>query len=101
MLDQLTADSFLPQEGSEFTADLGDGGVLTLRLMEVVRFPLQPNAPRTEPFSLLFVGPATPMLLQRINALDHPVIGPLEIFLVALGPVGRDDARMRYEAAFN
>ena len=101
MLDQLTAAAFLPQEGSEFTVDIGDGGPLVLRLMEVVRFPLQPNAPRTEPFSLLFVGPADPVLPQRIHALDHPVMGPLEIFLVALGPVGRDDARMRYEAAFN
>jgi uncharacterized protein DUF6916 len=101
MLDRLTADSFAPYEGTDFTVDSGEAGPLTLRLAEVTRFPVQPDAPRTEPFSLTFVGPLAPILPQRIYALEHPEVGLLEIFLVPLGPISREDPRMRYEAAFN
>ena len=47
------------------------------------------------------LSPACIVPARRIEIFVDPVMGPLEIFLVALGPVGRDDARMRYEAAFN
>jgi hypothetical protein len=100
MLDRLTADSFAPHEGTDFQVD-GDDGGLTLRLAEITRYSVQSHAPRTEPFSLLFVGPPAPVLPQRIHALDHPELGRLELFLVPLGPEPGTDGGMRYEAAFN
>jgi hypothetical protein len=46
---------------------------------------------------LLFRGPRTPVLPQRIYRLEHAVMGPLEIFLVPIGP---DAEGMRYQAVF-
>ncbi len=50
-----------------------------------------------QPFSLLFSGPATPMLPQCTYSLAHAQMPALDIFLV---PVGADAAGMRYQAIF-
>ena len=55
------------------------------------------DGPRRVPFSLLFHGPPTPILPQRIYPVDHGAIGAFELFLVPLGP---DRVGMRYEAVF-
>lgn len=102
MLDRLTTADFAPTIGDTYilvTED--DGPPLELELIEAVSHP--PDAPPTDaaglrtPFSLLFRGPREPVLPQRIQRLEHPAFGPLEIFLV---PVGRDDTGTRYEAVF-
>jgi hypothetical protein len=72
---------------------------LVLRLLEVDRLPSRPGAPRPEPFRVLFGGPPTPVLPQRIHSLHHHDVGAIELFLVALGP--GPDGRMRYESIFN
>ena len=56
-----------------------------------------PDGTERRAFSLLFRGPADPLLPQRTYRLEHPELGGLDIFLVPLGP---DSEGMRYEAVF-
>lgn len=55
-------------------------------------------------FSILFKGPATPLLPQQIYKLKHEVMGDLPLFLVPIGrDKGRDqdpEAAVLYEAVF-
>jgi hypothetical protein len=51
-----------------------------------------------ENFTLEFLGPAEPVLPQRIYCFDSAPIGRFELFIV---PVGRDANGTRYQAAFN
>jgi len=51
-----------------------------------------------EPFSLVFRGPMSPHLSQRIYTLENEHLEKVEIFLVPIGP---DKAGMKYEAVFN
>jgi hypothetical protein len=53
---------------------------------------------REEPFSLLLSGPHEPLLPQATYRVRHPVLGPVEMFLV---PVARDASSVDYEAIFN
>jgi len=70
-------------------------GNLPLKLIEVMDLN---HSPRLEQFSLIFSGPMTPVLPQRIHALRHEKLGELNLFLV---PVGPDEQGMRYEVIFN
>jgi uncharacterized protein DUF6916 len=56
-----------------------------------------PDGTERRQFSLLFRGPADPILPQRTHRLEHADLGALDIFLVPLGP---DSEGMRYEAVF-
>jgi len=98
MLESLTAATFEPHRGTDFAVQV-DGEEARLRLVEVRAYPHQPRAPRTDPFSLQFVGPAQPALDQRIHRLEHPDLGVLELFLVPTGLV--PGGERRYEAVFN
>jgi hypothetical protein len=49
-------------------------------------------------FSLIFTGPVSSCLPQRLYELSHLRMGNVELFLV---PVGPDRAGMGYEAAFS
>lgn len=51
-----------------------------------------------EAFSLVFSGPEDAPVHQAICRLDHPVLGPMELFVV---PIGRDADGVRYEAVLN
>lgn len=48
-------------------------------------------------FSLLFLGPARPILPQATYRLEHAEMGAMDIFLV---PVGPQAGGMGYEAVF-
>lgn len=102
MTETLSISDFTPLVGAVFTIRFPDGTLeLTLDAVEPhgTRAP-RPDVPalRTEPFSLVFLGPLAPALPQRTWPLEHPALGAPEIFLVPLGP---KDGRMRYEAVFN
>ncbi len=88
------ASTFEPLVGSEFISREPDARFV---LSGVTQFEAQPHAPRTEPFSLTFVGEAG--LEQRIYELEHETLGRLDVFLVPIAP--GPDGRARYEAAFN
>jgi len=51
-----------------------------------------------ENFALEFLGPAEPVLTQRIYWFESAPIGRFELFIV---PVGRDPSGTRYQATFN
>jgi hypothetical protein len=97
MLDRLTAKHFEPYVGTAFRIDFTDHAPLELVLAQVDAYgePAEPGGRHT--FSLMFHGPLTPVLPQRIYPLQHAELGVLEIFIVPLGP---DEAGMRYEAVF-
>jgi hypothetical protein len=48
-------------------------------------------------FSLVFRGPAEPILPQATYAVDHDELGHLDMFLV---PIGADGDGVRYQAVF-
>jgi hypothetical protein len=54
------------------------------------------HAPRPG-FSLLFHGPADPLLPQATYRFEHPSLGAMEVFIV---PLGRDEHGATYEATF-
>ena len=56
------------------------------------------NGSEWRAFSLIFAGPLAPVAPQAIYRLDNAATGPLDIFLVPLGP--RDGA-CRYQAVFS
>ena len=98
MLEDLTRESFAPHVGSEFRLPVEGRASVSLTLIEATALgPPRAGAPARAPFSLVFRGPRAPMLPQRIHRLEHDALGPLEIFIVPIGPDGEG---MRYEAIF-
>ena len=97
VLDQLQLSTFEPLVGQRFVLrrDIGDATV-DLVLAEATALAHGEGRPRT-PFSLVFRGPAEPVMPQRIYRVDHEELGALELFLV---PIGRDAESVRYEAIF-
>lgn len=93
-LETLTATTFAPLRGERFRVVPGDAPEFDVHLVEIREGTR--GASRTQ-FSLLFRGGPDPPLPQRIYQLEHDTLGPLEIFLVPLGP---DDVGQRYEAVF-
>ena len=97
----LRASDFAPCQGSEFKLTLAAGESLSLELIEVrtlAEEPVEyPGAPGRIPFSLLFRGPSSPVLAQRLYALENTTMGKLPIFLVPMRP--EPDAAI-YESVF-
>ncbi len=95
----MTLELFSPLVGETFEVVTADGRVEPIDLVAATEGSQLggpgPDGQQRRQFSLLFV--ATVALDQATHALTHPALGPLELFLVPLGP----DARgLRYEAAF-
>ena len=53
---------------------------------------------RAEPFSLILSGPPAPFLPQGSYRVQHPRLGPLDLFLV---PIARNASAAQYEVTFN
>jgi hypothetical protein len=100
MLETFTLATFAPHQGHTFQVQLPEGAPLALTLSEVT--PLgavtAPPSAQRAPFSLVFLGPAAPLLPQRIYRLSHSSIGTFDLFLVPLGP---GPGGLRYEAIFS
>jgi hypothetical protein len=109
-LETLTAGDFRPQAGTLFRvtgARYADGSPADIdaELAEVTEHDAHPPGGYRTPFSVVFHGPLQPVLPQGIYHLDHPRLGPLELFLVPVGPdepadPGQAPTAMRYEAVF-
>lgn len=98
MLASLTFGDFFERVGETFRVE-GPSGAFPLTLVEATDLARRESPrPGRCPFSVIFLGPPTPVLTQGIRALEHATLGRLEIFLVPIGP---DAAGMRYEAVFN
>lgn len=94
MNDSPTSNVFSENLNSEFKVILPNAEPLTLRLSEVN----DRSSAKLEQFSLLFYGPQTPRIEQMICRLEHPKIGPMDLFLV---PIGVDEHGTHYEAVIN
>lgn len=96
-----TYDDFADRVGQEFRLRLPEGDDLALVLTEVTAGThpggTGPDGVSRTQFSLLFRGPAEPVLAQGTWALDHETMGTLALFLVPIRP---DVEGPRYEAAF-
>jgi hypothetical protein len=99
VLDRLTVSDFKGHVGAAFPLGLPEGGPIELRLIEARGLGDPTDPGRRAPFSLIFLGPDRPMLEQRIHPIAHPTLGPLEVFLVPIGP-DKDRAGLRYQAIF-
>ncbi len=95
-LATLTIDDFTPCLGQVFRlSHEGEAVELVLQAADPTGVPgLQGGRAG---FSLVFLGSGTRVLSQRIYRLEHPALGILEIFL---GPLGREEGQVRYEAVF-
>jgi hypothetical protein len=71
------------------------GGIVPLELISVTE---RDDAPRLEQFSLLFRGPAAPLLPQQIHDWSHEKLGNRKMFFVPIGPL---EGGMGYEVVFN
>lgn len=102
MPEPMNLRQFEPLLNQQFIVRLDDQKQLDVTLIHVeplsahARPGGQPN-PR-QPFSLIFRGPFSPILPQRIYSLKQESLGESSIFLVPIGP---DAEGQRYEAVFN
>lgn len=110
-LGELTAADWDPLVGTDFhvgavpqTEDgaaaatgevAGSAKPSALRLVQVTRLGDSPG-PR-QPFSLRFLGPASPVMPHAIHRLSHPGLGEVDLFV---GPVLSGAPGTTYEAIF-
>lgn len=109
MLDELTLDHFSKRVGETFRLLLGPERALAFELVEARSLPGRPLASpawrkpalpdrQREPFSIVFRGPHSPALAQRMYTLVHEQMGTIEgLFLV---PIDADEQGRYYEAVF-
>ncbi len=95
MRDIITREEFSNSVNTRFKLEIDEANFLEMELVTVDDLG---STPRQEQFSLVFRGPAAPILPQTIYQLEHAVIGLFNIFLV---PIGRDNLGVNYEAVFN
>jgi GNAT superfamily N-acetyltransferase len=108
MLDTLRGADFAPLLNQKFRiypdvllsqdADLDRSPYLEIELIEVSEWgpEAEANGGR-RPFSLLFQEPNGTLLPQRIYTIAHEALGPLDLFLVPLGP---KPGGMRFQVIF-
>ena len=102
MLQTFTAQTFSPHIGDTFRVFYDDSSALEMTLLSATEYGSESakewskKSQRT-PFTLIFVGPPTPILPQRIYRLEQADMDPFELFLL---PVGPGEQGMRYEAIF-
>jgi len=99
MLDKLTLDSFTPHKGTTFQLEVADGENLELELIEANPMGAKPKEGR-QAFSCVFRGPEDAHLPQQIYPLQHEALGEMQVFLVPLGPAGKETPGFLYEAVF-
>ena len=95
MLDTLQHEQLTPLLNQKFQLSSEDGPLFEMELVEVQE--MAGTAGQRKPFSIIFLAPQEPLLDQAIYSLAHETIGPLDLFLVPLGPF-KDG--MKYEAIF-
>lgn len=98
MLGEATRSNFEECVGATFRAETSPEESQELTLIDIT--PLPPGPGRDDPFSLIFRGPTSPGLEQKIHRLSHPEMGAIDLFLVPLGPEGDPDGT-HYQAIFN
>jgi hypothetical protein len=95
-LDQLRPEDFEPLIGHGVPVE-SPGGTIACELAQVRRLPLH-TLRAHPPFALILRGPRDQPLRQGTYPLMHPDHGPLNLFMVPIGP---DGAGLGYEITFN
>lgn len=95
MLEDLNREVFEPLLHSAFKVTDEEKNSVAMELIEVAS---DSKDPRFEHLSLLFRGPAQPLLPQKIYVFEHSRIGAFQLFIV---PIGQDAEGTLYEAVFN
>jgi hypothetical protein len=102
VLETFTVETFAARLGERFAIST-DGGAVDVELVEATPHttlsgrPLDARGGR-QPFSLVFLGPADPVLAQGIYRFEHAKLEVFEIFVV---PIERDGSGVRYQAVFS
>jgi hypothetical protein len=100
-IEWLTHKDFADRLGERFEMQVPEGPPVALELIEATEGETPggrgPEGQERLQFSLVFRGPAAPVLPQGTYPLGHAELEDLELFLVPIGP---DTEGMRYEAAF-
>jgi hypothetical protein len=104
-LASLSVADFEPLVGTEFAVDAGSQDTVSLTLVEASplgRTGLPAASPKEtrEPFSLMFLGPRSPLLEQNSYPIAHATIGSLPLFIVPVAPT-RDFGTAQYQAIFS
>ena len=100
-LEQLRFESFAGLVKTPFRVWMAAEDSLALELVEVTPRSISSggaNRPAYENFALIFLGPAEPLLPQRIYWFESAGLGRFELFIV---PFSRDAGGTRYQATFN
>lgn len=95
MLEKLQCQDFSSRIGDTFRLALDGGETLELELIEAAE--VGGTAKDRTPFSVVFRGPAEPVLAQQICHLEHRELGSLDLFLV---PLSQAEDGADYEAVF-
>ena len=101
MLERLTLQHFESGIAGDFAVQGFEGLILVLRearVSDASRHAGREGVGRSEPFELMFEGPKSPVLPQKIYRLESAFMEPLEIFIVPIGPYG---SGIGYQAIFN
>jgi hypothetical protein len=102
--EQLTLEAFSPWLKTKFRVILGPASFLELELVEVnaIASPgqarLAAKGLAQEVFSLVFHGPDSQLLPQRIYSFEHDQMGRFDLFIV---PIGQKPGFIQYQALFN
>src|SRR5262249_17495569 len=80
VIESCTSETFAPHLGTTFRIAPSEGPGLDVELITVtLQERLSPAQGRRAPFLLLFRGPRTPVLPQRIYTLNHAQLGTFEL----------------------
>ena len=91
---------FVPHLNSQFSLVWGEeaANILTVELVEVNEMKYDRPNDLGKAFSLLFRGPAEPLLSQGSYQVGHPIMEELMIFVV---PIRQTPEGVEYHAVFN
>jgi hypothetical protein len=97
-VDTATYEHFQPLLGTGFALQVASGDTLATTLVEAQPLGMPPVGGR-QPFSLLFLGPPSPVLPQSIYGMVHEsaAVPAMELFIV---PVRASREGTYYEAVF-
>jgi hypothetical protein len=102
--EQLTLEAFSPWLKTKFRVIPDPAGFVKLELVEVnaITTPSQAKLAgkglAQEAFSLVFHGPDSRLLPQRIYPFEHDQMGRFDLFIV---PIGQKPGFIQYQALFN
>jgi hypothetical protein len=98
-MNSITLQHFTPLLGQRFELQIEPGLEIAAELSEATALPSPVIASGREAFSLMFKGPAQPMLPQHTCRVTHETgaLAPMDIFIV---PVRGGTDAVWYEAVF-